>query len=287
MPIFNRANTVKETIDSVLSQTYFDFELIIVDDFSNDYEELKSLINDYNDTRIKLLRLPEKGNGAIARNYGVKNAESHIICFIDSDDRWLPNKLNDQIRYFELNTVITSLSNILHIRNGVEVKETKIISTDPGNIEIINDPIDALFKGLTSKLLFQTSTLMMSKELFYKAGGFDPMLARHQDYQILVSLKNAGANFIKLNTFTNVYVKDNKNSIMSKGWSIERSEAFLVKYLGSYSKEIKSNFMVIQLLGPTIKTNAIFNWLRLVFRLKLNIFSVLFKVFIFICKKLN
>ena len=289
MPIFNRASRVGTSIDSVLSQTFTSYELIIVDDFSDDFDELSNLVDSYESEHIKLLRLPNKGNGAIARNYGVQHSKGDVICFIDSDDQWLPDKLEKQIQYLEQDVVITSLSKIQTIKNGRKLY-TKIINEElpiSGEVEIVDDPILELFGGLTSKLVFQTSTLMMSKELFQKSGGFDPDLLRHQDYQLLVCLKSAKAKFRKINTYTNIYVKDSQDSIKNKGWTIERSKAFLRKYLKSYKNDVQANFIVVQLFGPSLKTHSFLKWLCLIFELRLNPIKVCCKATVFLYKRLR
>jgi len=92
---YNRKNMLGETIDSILKQSYGDFELIIVDNFSN-YDFL-SYIESFNDDRIKPYQ--NKNNGIIAknRNLGIKKSRGNYIAFCDDDDIWLPDKLNIQI----------------------------------------------------------------------------------------------------------------------------------------------------------------------------------------------
>jgi glycosyltransferase involved in cell wall biosynthesis len=90
IPTYNRAYVVKRTIDSILNQTFPDFEIIVVDDGSKD--DTKEVINSYIDNRIKYIY---KSNGGVssARNVGLKNATGGFICFLDSDDFWPENFL--------------------------------------------------------------------------------------------------------------------------------------------------------------------------------------------------
>ena len=93
IPTYNRADLLSRCIDSIIEQTFSDFEIIIVDNYSND--ETKELVEQYKsrDTRIKFIQ--EHNNGIIAhsRNVGVKAAVGEYIAFLDSDDEWKPEHL--------------------------------------------------------------------------------------------------------------------------------------------------------------------------------------------------
>ena len=100
IPTYNRAHLVDRAIQSVLNQTYKDFELIIVDDGSTDNTE--DIIKEFQkkDERIKYIRHEENRGGSAARNTGIKAAKGEYIAFLDSDDEWLPIKLGRQISEF-------------------------------------------------------------------------------------------------------------------------------------------------------------------------------------------
>ena len=97
MPSFNCANYIAETIESIQSQSYPQWELIITDDCSTDNS--RDIIQSYADAdpRIKLLVLDKNSGAGIARNNSIKEAKGRFIAFCDSDDRWLPDKLSRQI----------------------------------------------------------------------------------------------------------------------------------------------------------------------------------------------
>lgn len=101
---YNRKDLLKETIASILDQTYTDFELIIVDNYS-DYDFI-SFIESFNDPRIR--RFQNKNNGIIAinRNYGIKRAIGKYIAFCDDDDLWRKNKLEEQIKHLQRTDII-------------------------------------------------------------------------------------------------------------------------------------------------------------------------------------
>lgn len=92
IPVHNRAATVGDTLESVLNQTFEDYEVIIVDDGSQDSAELKQAIETYGDSRLKYVHRPNGGGGA-ARNTGIRAASGDYIAFLDSDDFFLSDKL--------------------------------------------------------------------------------------------------------------------------------------------------------------------------------------------------
>ena len=100
-PTWNSDRFISETIESVLSQTYQDWELIIVDDCSTD--NTKEIVEKYLDPRIKYSRLGKNSGAAIARNIALRIAKGKWIAFIDSDDLWLPEKLESQLNFMVAN----------------------------------------------------------------------------------------------------------------------------------------------------------------------------------------
>jgi glycosyltransferase involved in cell wall biosynthesis len=93
VPVYNRAATVLPTLQSVRDQTFTDFECIVVDDGSKDGEELRAVVEGLDDPRFRYVRR-ENGGESAARNTGVDKAHGEFIAFLDSDDRWLPEKLH-------------------------------------------------------------------------------------------------------------------------------------------------------------------------------------------------
>jgi len=102
-PVHNAASHVEETIDSILNQTFEDWELILIDDFSTDngVEILKKY--EQRDGRIRVLENDNNEGAAITRNRGIRAAKGRYIAFLDSDDLWLPNKLEKQLAFMQEN----------------------------------------------------------------------------------------------------------------------------------------------------------------------------------------
>ena len=98
-PTFNSGKYIRDTIDSVISQTYPNWELLITDDCSTD--ATCEIVEKYAamDSRIKLFRLEKNSGGGVARSNSIEHANGRYLAFCDSDDRWLPNKLEKQLQF--------------------------------------------------------------------------------------------------------------------------------------------------------------------------------------------
>lgn len=106
MPNYNSGEFIKETIDSVLAQTYTNWELIIVDDCSTD--DSLAIVKRYADDRIRIIKNEENSGAAISRNRAIESAMGRWIAFLDSDDLWSSNKLSKHLKFMaETNTAFS------------------------------------------------------------------------------------------------------------------------------------------------------------------------------------
>lgn len=99
MPSYNTAKYIEETLNSVLKQTYSNWELIIVDDCSSDNTD--EIVAKFDDKRIIYLKNDKNFGAAMSRNRALKEANGKYIAFLDSDDLWMPDKLEKQIQYMK------------------------------------------------------------------------------------------------------------------------------------------------------------------------------------------
>ncbi len=139
-PCYNSSKYIGEMIESVLNQTYTDWELLITDDCSTDNS--REIIQTYcdKDSRIKLFKLKVNSGAGIARNNSIKNASGRYIAFCDSDDLWVPEKLERQLKFIEQNKykfvfcqaiVIDTAGNLVGFnkrKKRVSYSSTKIIN---------------------------------------------------------------------------------------------------------------------------------------------------------------
>lgn len=130
MPSYNTAIYIEETIQSVLNQTYPNWELIIVDDCSNDNTD--EVLEKIKDPRIHYLKNEKNCGAAVSRNKALCEAKGQWIAFLDSDDLWMPNKLEKQIRFMEENGYAFSYTNYEEI--DVNGNKTGVTVTGPKKI---------------------------------------------------------------------------------------------------------------------------------------------------------
>jgi glycosyltransferase involved in cell wall biosynthesis len=169
IPTYNRAWIVKESILSVLAQTFQDYELIVVDDGSTDHTQ--AILDEFQD-RIEVIHQKNSGVSA-ARNHGVDASKGKWIAFLDSDDLWMPGKLAIQTKFFASNPDIRICqTEEIWIRNGCRINPKKYHKKPSGEI----------FLPSLSLCLVSPSAVMMEKEFFTLMGGFDETLPACEDY---------------------------------------------------------------------------------------------------------
>lgn len=130
MPSYNTASYIGRSIQSVLDQTYPNWELIIVDDCSTD--NTLEVIRSYQDDRIRLFQNPENSGAAVSRNKALREARGRYIAFLDSDDLWMPQKLARQLRFMSQNGY--SFSYTCYEEIGDDGRKTGITVTGPEKI---------------------------------------------------------------------------------------------------------------------------------------------------------
>ena len=132
MPSYNTASFIAKSIQSILAQSYKDWELIIVDDCSTDNTD--EVVKPYlSDERIKYFMNEKNSGAAVSRNRALREAKGKWIAFLDSDDLWMPEKLEKQVSFMEKNGYHFSYTNYAEIdsenqRNGITVTGPKRIT---------------------------------------------------------------------------------------------------------------------------------------------------------------
>lgn len=161
VPVYNAELFIEDTINSVLSQTYINWELIFVNDCSTDNSE--KIINRYHhrDSRIKLINNRVNSKAAISRNNGIEKAKGRYICFLDADDKWHKEKLEKQINFMQENNCAFSFT-------GYEFADEKCIP----NGKKVFVPSKISYEQALKNTTIWTSTVMfdmnkLSKEDIY------------------------------------------------------------------------------------------------------------------------
>jgi glycosyltransferase involved in cell wall biosynthesis len=171
IPTYNRAALVQEAIESVLNQTYQHCELIVVDDGSTD--ETAEVFTSYG-SRITAIRINHAGPSA-ARNCGIRIGRGDYIAFLDSDDLWLPKKLQTQINFFEHNPEAQICqSEEIWIRNGKRVNPRNKHKKNSGWI----------FEQCLPLCVVSPSAVMIHRSVFDAVGLFDETFLACEDYDL-------------------------------------------------------------------------------------------------------
>jgi glycosyltransferase involved in cell wall biosynthesis len=172
IPTFNRAQKVSRAISSALSQTFNDFEIIVIDDGSVD--ETSDVLAGFRD-RITLISHSENLGVSAARNSGIKASQSPFIAFLDSDDYWLPEKLDAQVRYFMENPeAVACQPEEIWVRNGARVNPWKKHIKPSGDI----------FEQSLKLCVVSPSAVMVRRELLDEVGLFDEDFPVCEDYDL-------------------------------------------------------------------------------------------------------
>lgn len=181
LPVHNRADVLPRAIESVLAQELADFELIVVDDGSSDASA--KIAQGYDDHRIRLIRLDENRGGNVARNEGLRNAVSPLVAFLDSDDRYLPNKLASVVAHFEKHPDLDLLVDSFIKVQPPGARKAEVVRRNP----VIDDR--ELFRTalFTRQLWKATPAITVRRETALKAP-FDETLRRLQDFDFLIRL---------------------------------------------------------------------------------------------------
>lgn len=168
MPTYNRAAYIAETIESIRNQTYTNWELIIVDDGSDDNTE--EVVEKINDNKIQFYKAGRIGIGSRIKNIGLEKATGELIAFIDSDDLWTQTKLEKQVialqQYPEAGFSLTGGYNFRNSNEPLEYFYKQREGVKYGNVFI------ACFK---SEIAATTSTLILKKECVRVTGCFKDM----------------------------------------------------------------------------------------------------------------
>lgn len=177
IPAFNAAGTIKETIDSVLEQSYQDFEIIVVNDNSTDSTE--AIIKEYDDPRIKLFA-HKAGSASKSRNKGVQNALGKYIAFLDADDVWLPTKLEMQLQALQE----VSTAKVAYCWVDCIDEEGKFLRKS----NRFSESGDVYEEMLVHNFLGNGSNPLILKETFSEIGGFDESLPNAEDWDLYLKL---------------------------------------------------------------------------------------------------
>ena len=203
IPVYNGEKTIRETVTSVLNQTFSDLELIIINDGSTD--STLDIVNSINDPRLKVFSYP-KTNQSASRNRGISHARGEYIAFIDADDLWTPDKIEAQYQALQDNP-----------ESAVAYSWTDCIDESsqflrPGSHKTVNGDVYPYL--LVVNFLENGSNPLIHRESFAEVGGFDQSLLGGQDRDLYIRLA-AHYHFVAV-PLVQVFYRMSPNSISSQ-----------------------------------------------------------------------
>ncbi|WP_283703968.1 glycosyltransferase family 2 protein [Clostridium perfringens] len=224
---YNAERFIKNTIESVLKQTYQNWEMIIIDDCSSDNTE--SIVNRYVelDKRIKFYKLEKNSGAAIARNLGINKANGEFIAFLDSDDLWDENKLEKQIEFMKERKIGFSFTGYRLMKENGELLNKEIM---------VPEKVD--YNSLLKNTIIGCLTVMIDKRII---GEFKmPELRAGQDTATWLSILRRGNIAYGYNEILASYrlvngsISSNKMKALKRTWNIYRNVENLSLYKSIY-----------------------------------------------------
>ena len=169
---YNRSSTLPRAIESVLSQTYADFEHIIVDDGSDD--STPEVVNRYDDSRITYIRLDENRGANAARNIGIKEASGDYISILDSDDEYHPKRIE---------RMISAIQNVPSAVGAVCHSYQRVSNNTPDSIKSVPQGMFSLDELRHGNAIGSFLGVLFKADLFTKIGNLDEKMVASQDYE--------------------------------------------------------------------------------------------------------
>lgn len=255
IPLYNKENYIENTIKSVLNQRYTDFELLIINDCSTDSS--LELVSRFDDPRLKIITHQKNKGLSASRNTGIKNASAHYIAFLDADDLWKADFLDEiyQLihKYPEAALYATNYEEIIK-------KNVIVLPSNGSESLVLTTIIDNYFERSLKQPLYNQSSFCIKKEVFEKVGFYNETITYGEDVdfnirahliyklafsnkplsQYIISSENqiTQSNFSsKTITDFDYYEKNNNNNSLKKFLDFQRyTKAKMYKLEGNFEK---------------------------------------------------
>ena len=205
IPVYNKERYLSNAIESIINQSYNDWEIVLVDDCSTDNSA--KIISKYTAAHPNIIyhKQDKNGGAAVARNTALTLAKGRYVAFLDADDEWLPNKLEKQLDFMAINNAAISCTAL------------ECIDEDGKPLNSVRPVIKEIsYKFLLKNTMIATSTVIVDRN---KTGDFQmPLRRRGQDYATWLKLLRSGERCFGLNEVLTKY-RVMKKSLSSNKWS--------------------------------------------------------------------
>ena len=253
---YNHEKFIMKSIKSVLNQSFKNFELIIIDNYSSDNS--KKIIRSFKDKRIKFFQIKNKGIIAKSRNYGIKKAKSDWIAFLDSDDYWFKNKLEIFFNTIKRNNNFQVFSNNETMRFESKEKYKNLISVknyNPKENEFYKDLIILGNKLSLSATVVNRKFLTKNKIFFREKKKF----VTAEDYDFLLNLSLNGAKFYFLNKILGVYFIHNSNLSSKRKLHFDNTLSVCRSHILKKNRIFENKYNILKFVEFRLKLNFLKN----------------------------
>ncbi len=228
IPTFNRANILSRSIDSVLNQTYQNFELIIVDNGSTDTTQ-KWLDSAYQDDRVIYYYQKGSGSPASPRNTGISFSKGQWVCFLDSDDRWCDTKLEDVYRTIQEYKNLDVVCHNEQIYYECDDVYGRVLKYGPMSNDLYREMLIYGNRLSTSATSIRINFLKKNNLSFNESDEFSTV----EDYDLWLNLAKCGAEFKFLSKLLGFYTVGESNMIFTSGLFCKNLNNLLKKHVFS------------------------------------------------------
>ena len=289
IPVYNKEKFVAKTIESVLEQTFNDYEIIIVNDGSTDQSESK--ISAFKDTRIQYYSKKNEGV-AFARNFGIEKASAEYICFLDADDFWYSNFLETMHRFIAEFPEQKVFASAIEIETKNKLIKAHYSIPTTSDFEIVN-----FFDASQKECVLWTSSVCIQKSVFEKVGTFDTNIKHGEDTELWIriglqfpvvfirkilaryvyddeSISRNSDYFFESYTFEKYATEEKKNPALKKYMDLNRFSAVIKCNLNGDRKTSQEIYAVIDLKNLSKKKRLLLELPPIILRilLKLKVF---------------
>jgi glycosyltransferase involved in cell wall biosynthesis len=245
IPVFNKEKFIAKTIKSVLSQTFADFEIIVINDGSTDKSETEILA--ITDERILYFSKENEGV-AVARNLGIAKASADFICFLDADDYWFPNFLETINQYIQKFPKESVFACAIEIETNKKTFPAQYSISPKADCEIFN-----FFDASQKEAILWTSSVCIHKDVFKKVGVFDEQLTVSEDTDLWIRI-GLDYQVVFIWEILARYVFDEKSISRSMNYIFE--DAFFEKYKSAEKQNpALKKYMDLNRFSSVIKCN--------------------------------
>ena len=245
LPTYNRAGSIRMAVESVLRQSFTDFELLIIDDGSTD--ATMAQLADIADPRVHLLTNPRNMGASAARNTGIRAARADWVAFQDSDDEWLPQKLAKQMARLAAApretvacycgmAIVGDPEGAPGFRTTVRYIPDGIITAVEGNLR----------EPLLARSFISTQMLVARRDALHEIGGFDEALPALVDWDCVIRLSGAGPFAFVDEPLVLQYFSDNsitrsrEKRVQALSCILDKHHGLLVPYPGVFANHLVS-----------------------------------------------